>query len=289
MTVSRKDSGSKTGPKRARVKSAARVLDIFELLLTERDGLSLSELSERLQLPASSAHALVQTLVGRGYLVRDAHRLIRLGPKLGQYARVFTNGLDLIGTADSVMEQVAQVCSHTVSLGVLEGADIVFVHKRIAAGMLHVVNPVGTRLPAHATSLGKAILALLSASDLAQLYPAESVLEDLTPNTITNPATLFAGLESVRRSGTAYDREESALGIFAVGAAIQDHRDEPVAAVSIVLPAAQADEVLQSRCAAVILSAAKLISYRLGCALPDMAGVDCHDLIAGVWQQDGGV
>lgn len=281
-----RDSNPRNARRRSQVKSAARVLDIFELLLREHKGLSLTEISERLQFPISSAHALVQTLIGRGYLLRDDHLLIRLGPKLCQYARIFADGLDLISVADPIMEQVTRLCGQTLSLAVLEGREVVFIHKKIAQGTLHVVNPVGTRLPAHATGLGKAILALLSPRELDQLYPTDDTLEAPTPNTITDKATVIAVVDAVRKTGVAYDREESALGIFAVASAIQDHWGKPVAAASIVLPAAQADDALQRRWAALIHAAARVISYQLGYLVSGFSDEGYVELLTSAWGRD---
>lgn len=281
MAAQSEESG---GDARRPVKSAGRVLDVFELLLQERKGLSLAEISKRLALPPSSGHALVQTLVNRGYLVRDESMLIRLGPKLGQYARVFADGLELISVADAVLDLVNHLCGQTVSLAVLEGREVVFAHKKIARGALHVVNPVGTHLPAHATGLGKAMLALLSRRELDRLY-AGTQLQKLTPNTIADWPSLIQVLESARGEGIAYDREESALGVFAVGSAIRDHRGKPVAAISVVLPAAQADQALQPRWAALVKAAAIAISYRLGYVGPGSSDAGYRELLESAWEQ----
>jgi len=180
------------------------------------------------------------------------------------------------------MEQVSQLSCQTVSLAILEGSEVVFIHKKVARGTLHVVNPVGTRLPAHATGLGKSILALLSPEELDRLYPSDH-LKPVTPNTITDKTTLLSVLERVRQTGVAYDREESALGIFAVGSAIRDHRGKPIASISIVLPAAQADEALQHRWAVLVNAAAGVISYRLGYAIPGSPGIPHADVLTQAW------
>jgi len=274
----------KNGSPTVQVKSAARVLDVFELLLSEPKGLSLSEISERLRFPASSAHALIRTLMNRGYAVRGDDLLIRLGPRLCQYARAFADGLELTGIADPTMAEVSRLCGQTVSLAVLEDREVVFVHKRVAAGTVHVANPVGARLPAHATGLGKSMLALLSPEELQQLYPVEQ-LKAATVNTIVSRAELFATLDDVRRTGVAYDREESNLGVFAVGSAIRDHRGNPLASISIVLPAAQVDPKLERRWAALIKVAGQVVSYRLGYIMTASDGVPAEGALALAWQR----
>jgi IclR family acetate operon transcriptional repressor len=254
---------------------------MLELLLGEPHGLTLTQISQRLGVPASSSHALAHTLIRRGYLVRSDDLTIHLGPKLCQYAAVFADQLELIPMAEPVMGLVCRLSGKTVSLAVLEGAEIVFIHKKPARNTLHVVNPVGTRLPAHATGLGKAILSLLPREELDQLYPREE-LKPVTPNTLTRKSELLSVLECVRREGVAYDREESSLGIFAVGSAIRNHYSQPVAAMSVVLPAAQADASLQPRWAALVRAAGMVLSYRLGYPA---SGILHLSMLTEVWEQ----
>lgn len=223
-----------------RVKSAARVLDIFELLRDEGRPLTLTEMSRRLQVPMSSLHSLVHTLASRGYLEKDEVTLsYQLGPAIIALARDKRERMDLIEAADTDLAELSQASGESVSLAVLEGQEVVIVNKKVSNQVVRVVNPVGTRLPAHATALGKCILANLKEQELIELYPSEE-LPTATSNAVTTRTELLEVVDQVRATRLAYDREESALGLFAVGSPIFDYSGDVVGAVSIAAPAARA-------------------------------------------------
>lgn len=264
------------------VKSASRVLDVFELLARDPQGLSLKEISESLGIPVSSCHALLQTLQLKGYVLRDEEGLVyHLGAKLFGLVATHSENVDLIHLADPVMEQMTRLCNEAVSLAVLQGAEVVFIHKKTAGDVIRIVNPVGTHLPAHATGLGKAILATLSDSQLDALYPHDE-LPISTPHTLATKQALRACLAQVRETGVAYDREESRLGVQAVGSAIRD-RVGTVAALTIaVLAMYPPDGNGWQRLERLAKAGAAVISARLGC--PAVASYDIS-LLTKEWQE----
>ncbi len=265
------------------VKSAKRVLDILELLSQSSSDLSLKQIGQSLEIPSSSCHALLETLYARGYVIRDGTSLtFRLSTKLFALAATHTENLDLTQVADPVMEQMSRLCHQTVSLAVLEGTEVVFIHKKMSNGVIRVFNPAGTRLPAHATALGKVILAESPPSELAELY-ANVKFKALTPSTITSKNALNKCLSNAREAGVAYDREESSLGLQAVAAAIRGREDRPVAAISIAVPRIHEESPQYwSNLEKLVRAGAGEISARLGChsckAGPDLAS------LSAVWQ-----
>jgi DNA-binding IclR family transcriptional regulator len=218
------------------VKSATRALDIFELLAGFPNGLSLTDIGKSLNIPLSSMHALVNTLLSRGYLIRsEGTMLYRLGPGIVKVASSYRAQADLVSIADQVMEHLRDITSETTSLSVLQGDMIVFIHKRPAEGVVQVVNPVGTRRCAHATGSGKVMLAYLPPEELDRIYPNE-ILPTLTPQTIKNKTDLMTALAIVRKDQFAYDNQESDIGVWAVASCIRNAEGRPVAALSIVAP-----------------------------------------------------
>lgn len=263
------------------VKSAARVLDILELLASDRQSLSLTEISQRLSIPMSSLHGLVRTLHNREYLARDGKsQTYRLGPKLLTISRSYLDNSDLIVTANPVMERMHLLCGESVSLAVQDGTYVVFIAKRTSAKLVRVVNPPGTRLPLHATALGKSILACLPEEEFERLYPDED-LQRLTAYTIDKKSRLRLRLTTVRERAIAFDRQESALGVWAVGSAIRDHFGDPVAAISIVVPSVRISPELETQLSKLVLVGAAAISRSVGYAdddLPRVKGLDGLDV-----------
>jgi DNA-binding IclR family transcriptional regulator len=112
---------------------------------------------------------------------------------------------------------------------------VAFIHKRPSKGIVQVVNPVGTRLPAHATGSGKVMLAHLSEWEIDQLYPTEK-LPGRTATTITSKHVLKEALAVIRQQSYAYDDGESEEGVWAVAACIRGEDGRPLAALSVVGP-----------------------------------------------------
>lgn len=218
------------------VKSAARTLEILSLLAEQPDGMTMTGIGRALKIPLSSIHALIGTMVHLEFVLRDRDSSrYRLGPKILQLASSYRAQVDLITLADPVMDQIRNSVGETISLTVLQGQMIMFIHKKAAEGAVKVVNPVGTRLYAHATGSGKVMLAYLEEEELDWILPDED-LPEVTPTTITKKAHLKKHLVDIRKQNYAFDNEESAIGVWAVASCIRDDAGRPIAALSIVGP-----------------------------------------------------
>ncbi len=218
------------------VPSVQRALAVLELIGRSRKPMTLSVLSKQLSIPPSTLHGLTSTLVHAGYLDREERsKVYRLGRKVGELITAYHVTVDLVAAAKTAMDRVGDATGETVSLTVLEGTQIVFIDKRPGQGRVQVVNPVGTRLPAHATAAGKVMLAHLPEDETDRLYPDEA-LPALTPYTITSRSKLRRALARIRERRYAFDEQESELGLWAVAACIRDGRGAPAGAINIVAP-----------------------------------------------------
>ncbi len=245
------------------VKSAGRALDIIELLVRFPAGLNLTDIGEHLDIPLSSLHNLMQTLAGRGYLTKDEQfSVYKVSSKLIQLAAIYHSQHDLVSIADPVMEQVSRATEETTSLAVLQDSAVVFVHKRAAQSFLQVVNPAGTRVLAHATGLGKAMLAHLSREAFDSIYP-QPALQTLTKNTLATRSALAEALVEVRRLGYAVDDEESSIGVWAVAAAILNRGGRPIAALSVAAPLSRVDQQRKEAWCGIVRDGAQEISRAL--------------------------
>jgi DNA-binding IclR family transcriptional regulator len=219
------------------VKSSARTLDILETVSLMPNGGTLTEISRELDIPLSSLHGLIGTMVDKGYLTSYGERgRYFLGGKVASLVAAYHSQLDLPSLVATQMDLLAQRSGETISLSILRGSEIIFIDKRAGAGLVQVVNPVGTRLPAHATGSGKVMLAYLPPDQIARLYPEEN-LPVLTPATISARSRLLETLEVVRQQGFALDESESDEAVWAVAACIRDSQGTPVGALSMVAPA----------------------------------------------------
>ena len=253
----------KTKTVKSEVKSAGRALDILELLVQCPAGLNLTDVGEHLSIPLSSLHNLMNTLLVRGYLKRDEQASVyKLSSKLIQLAAVYHSQHDLVSIADPIMDGVSRATMEATSLAILQDNAVVFVHKRAAQSFLQVVNPVGTRVMAHATGLGKVMLAYLDDDELERLYPHEELVTR-TAKTISGRSELKKVLEQVRNAGFAVDNEESSEGVWAIAAPIRDRNGRALAALSVAAPLSRVREEHKSKWRQVVQEAAEEISQAL--------------------------
>jgi len=245
------------------VKSAARTLDILELIVEFPEGLTLTDISQALDIPLSSMHALVETLVERGYLARDSNTLRYMtGSRFIKLAAAFATNDDLVLLAAPVLDKMRSLCKEAITMSVLDGNSIEFIHVRNATALVQVVNSVGERLPAHATGSGKIMLAYLPEAEIDRLYPGEK-LPRITPNTIVKKAAWKRALAEARQRGYAYDKEESEPSVWAVAGCIHNIEGLPLAALSIVVPVLRVAEELIPTWTALIVESAAQISSKL--------------------------
>jgi len=224
------------------VKSSARTLDILELIADSPDELSLSDISNKLGIPISSLHALVNTMVKREYLKKDQlSNRYNFGQKFSQLMTAYVNKINLVSLAEPVIDKIRSLCEEAISMAVLDGDSIRFIYFRPATSLVQVVSTIGSKLPAHATGSGKTMLAYLKEEEIDDRYPEES-LPTITPNTISRKSDLKRAILEASRLGYAYDDEEAEPGVWAVASSICNAEGYPVAAISIVVPTLRVDQ-----------------------------------------------
>jgi IclR family transcriptional regulator, KDG regulon repressor len=218
------------------VPAVIRALDILELFL-DRPQLSAREVTERLDLPRTTVHELLVTLVARSYLISVPGQPVRyrLGMPLFQLGAAFAGQLDLVREAQGVARDVAAACDEAVHVAVLDGADVIYLVKVDSTHPVRMVSAVGRRLPAHCTAVGKILLSGLDQAGLDAVL-TKGALPGMTPDSITDPDRLRAHLERVRAEGVAVDIGESDSAMRCVAAAVRDHSGATIAAMSVSAP-----------------------------------------------------
>jgi DNA-binding IclR family transcriptional regulator len=174
---------------------------------------------------------------------------------------VFPN-LDLHEAGLPVLASLREATGESVQMGVLDQLDVVYVERLEGPRTVRMFHRAGHRLPAHATSTGKVLLAHLPPevlhARLTDWHPAR-----LTPHTLTDRGVLLDQLRCVAERGWAQNVEEGALGAVSVAAPVRDAIGCVIAAISVVGPVSRARQTLPRHRAAVI-GAAALISTRIG-------------------------
>jgi len=214
------------------VQSVEVMFTIVEAL-KELDGAGVTELSDHLDLPKSTLHNYLATLEQEEYVRKDGttyHVGLRF-LDLGAYAR---DQIEMFEVAKPELEHLATETGELANLLVEEHGKGSYLYRTRGEMAVQVRGHVGTRAPLHSTSLGKAILAHLPESRVEQIID-EHGLAPSTPETITDPETLFEELAAIRDRGVAFDDEERLRGLRCVAAPIRAN-DEVVGAISVSGP-----------------------------------------------------
>ncbi|UGS34402.1 IclR family transcriptional regulator [Capillimicrobium parvum] len=232
-----------TGPSRERPAYPIESVDnALRLLLTYRDrtAIRVSEAGEAMGVAPSTAHRLLAMLQYHGFVTQDEQsRAYLAGPALVDLGLAVVGRMDIRDAARPHLEALCRDVGETVHLAVLRDNEVLFVDSVETTKAVRVGSRTGETMPAHCTSIGKALLAELPADRLRELYPTPRI-KGRTEKSISTRARLERELEDIRAVGYATNFGESESELSAVGMAIQGAVGTR-AAVSISAPVSRLD------------------------------------------------
>lgn len=254
-----------TGRKFRQVRSAYRALDLLELLTAHRDGLSFSRIMEELALPRSTTHDLLKTLVSRRYLeFREDRKLYHLGTRMLGVSADHIENTELVRLCRPELARLVERFGETAHVAVLDGAEALYIAAEESDKTLRMMSPVGSRVPLHATAVGKVLLAGLRDED-ADLLLGPGPFPEYTPVTIRMSRDLAMEIKEVRRLGYGLDTEEFAGALTCIAAPLRDRSGQVVAALGQSIPTGRLDPVMIRRVSrAVQESAARVYGHKPG-------------------------
>jgi IclR family pca regulon transcriptional regulator len=222
------------------VQSLERGLSVIRAFGEDRPELTLSEVAVETKLTRAAARRFLLTLCDLGYVRADGRRFA-LTPRVLELGYAYLSSLSLPELAEPHLERLAAEVRESSSVSVLDGDDIIYVARVPTSRIMRVAINVGTRFPAHATSMGRVQLAALEDADL-DAYLDRVELRPLTANTLTDPAQLRAELGRIRAQGWALVDQELEEGLRSVAAPIRDRTGRVVAAVNVSAHASRASK-----------------------------------------------
>jgi len=241
-----------------------RTFAMIDTLATAPSGLTVTELSEKLRLHKTTTHRLLMVLESNRYIERDETGWkYHLGSRLMELGLSVLSGLDVFEAAKPHLRSLAKVTGETAHMGILRDGQVVSMVSVESSQTLRTPSTVGTRTPAHCTSLGKALLAFASEEEIAAFlrgYP----LKSYTPNTITSTRMFHEELCRIRELGYSIDNEEREVGLRCIAAVVHNSVGEAVAAISIAGPASRVVQERIPACSSAVKKAARRISEALG-------------------------
>ena len=189
-------------------RATARVLDILESLSGSEEGLTLTELSQALDAPKSSLFPIVHTLEERRYLRQDdGTGRYTMGPRALVLGAAFSADRGL-APITQVMKEVASKCQETCQMGILDQDRVLYVAREDSPQPIRLISWVGTRLPANATAVGKALLSGLTNEEVRALYAGG------LPRVTEQTDQLACWAAPLRRKGTVFAALSISVPLF---------------------------------------------------------------------------
>lgn len=216
------------------VQSLERGLAVIRAFSADRPSLTLSDVARETGLSRAAARRFLHTLVELGYVGTDGKEF-RLRPRLLELGYAYLSSMSLAEVAQPHLRRLSDETGESSSVALLDGEDIVYVSRVAVYRIMSAAIGVGTRLPAYATSMGRAILGC-GPVEKREKFMAAVDLAQLTPYTITDKSVLRAELEVVRKQGWALVDQELEIGLRSVAAPVHDARGTVVAAANVAVP-----------------------------------------------------
>lgn len=230
------------GADRYNVPALERGLRILCEFTREHRTLSAPELARRFDLPRSTVFRLLTTLENMGFLERaEGGRDYRLGLAVLRLGFEYLASLELTQLGTPLLQRLSEELHTSCNLVVRDGRSIVYVAKVAQATPFASSVTVGTRLPAHATVLGRILLEDLTLPQLRDLYP-EDHLESFSPSTPRTVTELFDMVQADRQRGYVLGEGFFESNISSIAAPVRDHSGHIVAALGATIPSGHIDE-----------------------------------------------
>jgi len=212
------------------VQSLERGLSVIRCFDADNARLTLTEVAQRTGLTRATARRLLLTLGELGYVSANG-RHFSLTPRVLDIGYAYLSSLNIQQIAQPFLEALSERVKESVSVTVLDGADIIYVARVPTKRIMTISLGLGSRLPAYCTSMGRVLLAELTPAQLAAIVPDR--LEPRTEHTVATRAELEAVLADVRRQGWALVDEELEVGLRSLAAPLRDASGRAVAAMNV--------------------------------------------------------
>jgi IclR family transcriptional regulator, pca regulon regulatory protein len=212
-------------------QSLERGLEIIQTFGAAAPRQTVSEVAAKTGLTRATTRRFLITLVELGYMVSDG-RTFALAPRVLGLGYSFLSGLGLPDVALPHLERLVAEVDESSEASILDGEDILYVVRVPGTKLMTIAISVGSRMPAHATSMGRVLLAGLSDAEL-DTYLRVATLKPLLPKTVTEPGALRTEVSRARADGFAIIDQELEEGLIAVAVGIRDRAGRVVAAVNL--------------------------------------------------------
>lgn len=249
-------------------RTSLRTIEILEFISKHKNGCTLMEIIQMLDIPKSSAYDIVQTLLYKKMIVED-YDLGKIRYRMGIHSFVIGSSclerLDIVEVANKYLIDLGNQQKATVFLAILDEGLVTYLYKYESSHSIITTANIGTRMSPHCTALGKVLLAYIK--DEQEVTKILKTIDFIpyTEYTITSMKKYLDELENVKKQGYAIDDREASLHQVCVAAPVFNHNKKIIAAISCV-NFYQKNLDIQS-IAQNVMSTAMLISKAMGYSL----------------------
>jgi IclR family pca regulon transcriptional regulator len=205
--------------RRQSLQSLERGIAVIQVFSRERPALTLSEVARLTGITRATARRILLTLEDLGH-VRSDGRLFSLTPRVLTLGWAYLSSLNLWETAQPLMEELTKQTNESCSAATLDLPDVVYVARVPTSRIMTIALGIGTRLPAHCTSMGRVLLAALTEPELED-FLASTRLEAYTDRTIIDAERLRQTIHAVRDQGWALVDQELEIGLRSIAAPLR--------------------------------------------------------------------
>jgi IclR family pca regulon transcriptional regulator len=226
-----KDHEKANGRSRDFVQSLERGLEIMRVFSAERPSMTVSEVAQLVGLTRATVRRFLLTLSELGY-VREKFNRFELTPQVLELGYAYLSSLSFPDVALPKLEELVALTGESSEAAILDRGDVVYVARVAGPALMTVSVNIGARRPAYATSLGRAMLANLSESELRSYLD----LYDLKPvraGTVIDESAFLSQLEKVREHGFAFVNQELEEGLIALAVPVKDAQGAVIGAINL--------------------------------------------------------
>ncbi|TWB31000.1 IclR family transcriptional regulator [Nitrospirillum viridazoti] len=217
-------------------RAMSRVLDLFDLLARRRQGMTLSELSQALDVPKSTFVSSLRALVADGFLIMEGG-LYQLGPGAYRLAGTILSSWSLPDLVRHYVRELASTTGESVGFAIADWdiGQAIYTDAVNSPQPVHYAMRVGLRAPLYASAAGRVLLAHAPANQ-RQAYFARAHLRPLTPATRTSPEQVEESLDEIRRLGYCASFGEMLPDTAAIAVPVHDANDAVLGALIVAAP-----------------------------------------------------
>jgi IclR family pca regulon transcriptional regulator len=213
--------------------SLARGLAVIRAFTQQRRHLTIAQLSQRTGIPRAAVRRCLYTLSALGYVASDDGRSYALRPRILALGHAFLSSTPLVYAVQPLLDQITSMLHESSSMAVLEGDEILYIARSsTTTRLLSIELGIGSRLPAYCTSMGRVLLAGLSATEL-EAYLSRVPLVKLTGRTVSTSDELKDALQAARRNGYCVVDQELEIGLRSIAVPVHDRVGRAVAAINV--------------------------------------------------------